>query len=306
MDSTIHDLAIVGGGPAGMAAALVAGRCRLDTVIINEEKPRNRVTTASHGFLTRDGAHPLELLQVARNQLQKYTSVVYYADQVIAASKEYGGFCVQRAAGPEIHARRIIIATGNRDDLDSLGLPGIHEVYGKSVYPCPFCDGFEHSNERIAVFGAEGVEHHVPIIRMWSDDVHVFTNGRTLSVQAKQALAHNTVPVHEGRVRQILSQDGRLTEVQLEDGSIERDAGFLWDKPGVPSNTLADDLGVPKNRNPWGIVAYQADEWGKTNVPGVYVVGDARTGFSRLMAAASEGGRCVEHIVHEISQQRWR
>lgn len=289
-----------------MAAALVTGRCRLDAVIINEEKPRNRVSTASHGFLTRDGAHPLELLQVARTQLQKYPSVTYHADQVIAASKEDGGFLLQRAAGLDIRARRVIIATGNRDDLDGLGLPGIHDVYGKSVYPCPFCDGFEHSDARIAVFGAEGVEHHVPIIRIWSGDVHVFTNGRTLSSQAKQELDRHGVPVHEGRVHQLVSQDGRLIEVQLENESIERDAGFLWDKAGVPSNTLADDLGVPRNMNPWGIVTYQADEFGRTSVPGVYVVGDLRAGFSRLMAAAAEGGRCVEHIVHEISMERWR
>ncbi|AIC15520.1 NAD(P)/FAD-dependent oxidoreductase [Nitrososphaera viennensis] len=302
-----HDLAIVGGGPAGMAAALVAGRCRLDAVVINEENPRNRVTIASHGFLTRDGVHPLELLQVAKSQLQKYPSVIYYTDQVIAALEEDdGGFRIQRAVGPEIHAQRVIIAAGNRDDLDSLRLPGIHDVYGKSVYPCPFCDGFEHSDERIAVFGAEGVERHVPIIKMWSDDVHVFTNGRTLSTQAKQELDRNSVSVHEGRVRRLVSQDGRLVEVQLENESIERDAGFLWDKAGVPSNTLADDLGVPRNMNPWGIVTYQADEFGRTSVPGVYVVGDLRSGFSRLTVAAAEGGRCVEHIVHEISMEMCR
>lgn len=302
-----HDLAVVGGGPAGMAAALVAGRSRLDAVVLNEELPRNRVTRASYGFLTRDGTHPLEMLRLAKQQLGKYPSVRYLADKVIGAARRGDAIVLRRSAGEDIHARRVILAAGCRDDLDALGLPGIRDVYGASVFPCPFCDGFEHAGARVAAFGAEGIEAYAAMLRMWTDDVHVFTNGRALDLAAKEALARNGVPLHEEKVLELVSKAGRLLAVRLEGGSlVERDVGFLRDRPGVPATTLGDDLGVRRKLNPGGFLTYEADEQGKTDVPGVYVVGDLRTGFSRLMPAASEGGRCVEHIVHEISQERWR
>lgn len=306
MDATIRNLAIIGGGPAGMAAALMAGRCRLNAVVINEENPRNLASAAGHGFLTRDGTPALQMLAVAKEQLRKYPTLAYQKDKVLAVTREDGGFVVRRAAGPDVRAERVILATGYRDDLESLRIPGIRNVYGRSVYPCPFCDGFEHSGERIAVFGAEGVDYYVPIVRMWSDDVHVFTNGRALSPQTRDALARNDVPVHEAKIHALDAKDGRLTAVRLENGTVERDVGFLWDRPGVPATSHAEDLGVRTKEGPGGTRTYEADEFGRTNVPGVYVVGDLRTSFSRLMAAANEGGRCVEQIVRDIAHSRWR
>lgn len=306
MEPTTHELAIVGGGPAGMAAALVAGRARLEAVVLNEELPRNRVTRASYGFLTRDGTHPLEMLRLAKEQLRRYPSVRYVTDKVTGAVREGDAFVLRLSAGGEVRARRVVLASGFRDDLDRLRLPGIHEVYGTSVFPCPFCDGYEHSGARIAAFGAEGIEVYAAMLRMWSDDVHVFTNGRALGAAAKEALTQNGVPFHEAKVLELVAEDGRLRAVRLEGGLVERDVGFLRDKAGVLATSLGDDLGVRRKPNPGGFDTYDADEHGKTGVPGVYVVGDLRTGFSRLMPAAAEGGRCVEQIVHEISQERWR
>lgn len=306
MASRALDVAIIGGGPAGMAAALMAGRSRLDAAIVNEEKPRNRVTVASHGFLTRDGAHPLQLLQTAREQLRAYPTVAYRVDGVVAAEKDGDSFRLRLASGGEVRATRVVLATGHRDDLDKLGLPGIHDVYGTTVFPCPFCDAYEHGGERLAVFGGAGVDQHAPVVKMWSDDVAVFTNGRRLDPEARQALARNSVRLYESRVLGLESEDGRLLSVRLEDGRVERDAGFLWDQPGVPATTLADDLGVRRSANARGLITYEADETGATNVPGVFVVGDLRTGFSKLMGAASEGARSVERIVHDVARERWR
>jgi len=306
MTREVLDLAIVGGGPAGMAAALMAGRCRLNTVIINEEKPRNSVTVASHGFLTRDGVHPLQLLQTAKWQLRKYRSVTYDVDRVVEAEREGDAFRLRLGAGNEFRVARVIIATGHRDDLDKLSLPGIRHVYGKSVFPCPFCDAYEHSGERLALFGGAGVDRYAPVVKMWSDDVAVFTNGRQLSAETRQAMERNRVEVHESKILGLESKDGRLLSVRLEGGRVERDAGFLWEQPGVPATTLADDLGVQRSTSPRGIATYETDEMGATNVPGVFVVGDLRTGFSKLMGAASEGARAIERIVHDIAYERWR
>lgn len=306
METSILDLAIVGGGPAGMSAALTAGRARLNAMVINDEKARNHVTAASHGFLTRDGVHPLQLLDAAKDELRKYRSVVYATGRVVAATGEEGSFRLELDNGRVVRARRLIIATGHRDDLEALELPGLRDAYGRSVFPCPFCDGFEHAGERLAIFGGPGVEQYAPLVRMWSDDVAVFTNGRSLPPAAGAELARNGVSLYEGKVHGLESKDGRLAAVRLLDGRVERDAGFLWDQPGVPASPLADALGVPRSINPRGIVTYQTDEMGATSVPRVYVVGDMRTGFSKLAGAAAEGARAAERVVHEVARERWR
>lgn len=300
------DVAVVGGGPAGMSAGLVAGRCGLDAVIVNAERPRNRVTRASHGFLTRDGARPLDLLRLAKEDLGRYPTVAYRTDDAVDVVDEGEAFLLRLASGGVVRARRLILAAGHRDELERLGLPGVDQVYGTSVFPCPFCDAFEHGGERLAVFGADGVERYAALVKVWSDDVAVFTNGRALQRREKDALTRNGVRVHESKVLALESEDGRLLAVTTEEGSVPRDAGFLWDRAGVPATTLADDLGVRRADNARGVVTYEADEAGRTSLPRVYVVGDLRTGFSKLMPAASEGARCVEHIVHEIADERWR
>jgi thioredoxin reductase len=147
------DLTIVGGGPAGMSAALVAGRAMLRTVIVNAENPRNQVTTGSHGFLTRDGVHPREILAVGKEQLAKYETVEYVQGTVGAVRGHVdGGFTADLGDTKVLRTKRIVIATGYRDDLSELKLVGIEDVYGRSVYPCVFCDGFEQRNKRLALF----------------------------------------------------------------------------------------------------------------------------------------------------------
>lgn len=302
-----HDVIILGGGPAGMAAALIAGRARLKTVVISDQKPRNLVTTASHGFVTHDGAHPSELADAALEQLKKYKTVTTVERKASTAESKGTGFAVTDETGTIWSGKRVIIATGYRDVLDSLSLPGVADVYGKTVYPCPFCDGFEHADERFAVFMADGVEHFVPVVRVWSEDVVVFTNGRELSVDQKSELTSRGVGVEEGRVAKLHSERGVLTAVELQDGKrIERDAGFIGDDYSVEATSFAQDLGVNQAENSWGMTTLDADAAGRTNVDGVYVVGDAKSGFGGLTAAAFEGAACAEGVVHDIASKRWQ
>ncbi|MFV1465870.1 NAD(P)/FAD-dependent oxidoreductase [Phaeobacter sp. JH20_02] len=306
MAGVFYDLIIIGGGPAGQSAALVAGRSRLKTAFINAEAPRNFVTTASHGFLTRDGAHPSTLLEVSKEQLRKYPSVRYIADKAVDVAQLPGGFSVTTWGGETLTGARMVIATGYRDDLDQLALPGIEKVYGKSVYPCPFCDGFEHAGEALAIFGHDEVEHFVPMMRLWSDDMIVFTNGRPLDAKVKAELIAKGVPVEEGNIAGLRSAEGILTHVTLEDGrEIARQSGFAVEDFSAPSTGFAERLGVlAKGENDWGMPE-RADSAGTTNVPGLYVVGDARTGFSGVAAAVAEGGFCVEMIAHQIAMDLW-
>lgn len=301
-----HDVAIIGGGPAGMSAGLTAGRALLDTVIVNAESPRNAVTTASHGFLTRDGAHPAELLAVAKQQLEKYETVRYLTDTVIETVATNDGFEVALAGGERLIANQLIIATGYTDDLSQLALPGIDDVYGASVYPCVFCDGFEHRGERLALFGSEGAIHYAPMVRLWTEDLIVFTNGATLTSDEIAEFERHSVPVYTEPVRRLDSTNGKLLAVELSTGErIERDAGFISDDYSKSSSAFAEALGVTSSANDWGMTALDVTETGGTSIPGLHVIGDARIGFSGLIAAAAEGAACAEAIVHEIAAQRW-
>lgn len=302
-----HDLVILGGGPAGMSAALIAGRALLDTVVVDAGAPRNAVTTASHGFLTRDGAHPTELLEIAKDQLTAYETVRYVAGSAAAAEATAdGGFEVVLADGGRLVTDRLVIATGHTDDLGRLALAGIDAVYGRSVYPCVFCDGFEHRGERLALFGREGAIHYAPMVRLWTDDLVVFTNGTTLSPDEHHELERNGVPVRTEPIRELRSDDGRLVAVELETGErVERDAGFISDEYSDPATDIAESLGVTSSPNDWGATTLDASDVGATNVAGLYVIGDARTGFSGLVAAAAEGAACAETIVHQIATERW-
>jgi len=301
-----YDLIIIGGGPAGQSAALIAGRTRMKTAFINAENPRNFVTTASHGFLTRDGVHPSELLAVAKEQLKKYKTVQYIAESVLEVERQPNWFTATIANGEKISAPRMLIATGHRDHLDQLELPGIEMVYGKTVYPCPFCDGFEHADEALAIFGHGAVEHFVPMMAIWSKDMIVFTNGKPLDTKLKTQLVEKGVPVEEGRISALLSNDGKLTHVLLVDGrKIARQSGFVVEEFSAPATNFAEQLGViPSEDNDWGMPEL-AGASGTTNIPGLYVVGDARIGFSGIAAAVSEGGFCVEMMAHEMAMERW-
>ena len=289
-----------------MSAALIAGRARLRAVVVNTETPRNAVTTASHGFLTRDGTHPTELLEIAKQQLTKHETVRYVHATATDLSDVDGRFAIDLADGASLTAEWVIIATGYRDDLSRLNLPGIEDVYGKSVYPCPFCDGFERRDERLAVFGGPGVDFFVPVVRVWSEDLVVFTNGAPIGTDARDALERK-VRVVEDRVARLISRDGNLKAVELSTGEqIEREAGFVADDPSVPNTDFAERLGVTKTTNDWGMQVLDVDATGKSAVQGVYVVGDSKNGFTGLIAAASEGAACAEAIAHELADERWQ
>lgn len=300
------DLVIIGGGPAGMSAALIAGRALLNAAIVNAEDPRNAVTTASHGFVTRDGVHPSELLAIAKQQLAPYDTVRYLKDTVVSAVQIDDGFELTLADSGTLRAQRLMIATGYTDDLGLLNLAGIESVYGKSVYPCVFCDGFEHRGERLALFGGESAAHYAPMIRLWTDDLVVFTNGVALDAGAAAELARHDVAVYTQPVRRLDANDGRLRAVELETGErVERDAGFISDDYSQPATTFAQSLGVASSPTDWGTTELDVIETGGTNIDGLYVAGDAKTGFSGVLGAAAEGAACAEAIVHEIATERW-
>lgn len=302
------EVIIIGGGPAGMSAALVLGRSRINTLVLNTENPRNNVTTHSHGFLTQDGKHPREIFKQAKEQLRKYPRAIYKKEKVLELEKNEEGFLVKTAEN-NYTAKRVVIATGHQDHIEEIGIDGLVDVYGKSVYPCPFCDGFEMADKKLAVFGDAFMgPMFSKVIAHWSNDVMVFTNGNLVEDKGLVAiLQKNGVELVEQKIKRLISQEGILSGIELEDGSIiEREGGFLPDTKAVESTDFAKKLNVETELGHFDMEMYKVDEQKETAIKGLYIVGDARTGWGGVAVSVAEGSKVGSAITHQIISENWK
>ena len=295
----MHDVIVIGGGPAGLSAALVLGRCRRRVLLCDSGRYRNAATHAMHGFLTRDGLPPAQLRQIAREQLKQYP--VEILDMAVADARQDGDvFEVTLVSGERLRARKILLATGLVDELPEL--EGLKDFYGTSVFHCPYCDAWEVRDKPLSVFsnGAEGVKLSATV-RMWSDDVILFTNGPVdLEKEDADLLDRLGITLCQGRVARIEGKDGILERVVLEDGgSVPRRAMFLKTKQKQCSD-LAKKLRVPMTEEN-GIK--KGGKYEETYVRGVFVAGDASKDLLMAIVAASEGAQAAFGINCELQSE---
>lgn len=303
-----HEVIIIGGGPAGMSAALVLGRSRIKTLILNTENPRNNITTHSHGFLTQDGKHPSEIFKVAKQQLTKYTSVDYKKGEVVSVKGQNNNFSV--ATEHNIYsAKRVIVATGHKDKVAEIGIEGLTEVYGKSVYPCPFCDGFEMADKKLAVFGDPVMgPMFSKTIAHWSKDVIVFTNGEKVKDEELLSnLTKNGIQIVDKEIKKLISTGGQLRGVELiDDTIIEREGGFLPDTKSTENTDFAKKMNISTEISHFGMELYKVDDNKETEIKGFYIIGDARTGWSGVASSVAEGSEVAAAITHQIIEENWK
>jgi thioredoxin reductase len=277
------DCIVVGAGPAGLNAALVLGRARRRVLVLDSGAPRNYATHEMHGVLGHDGLDPADLRARGRAELARYGVEVVTAD-IEAAEVLDGAIGLTRGDTAEL-TRTVILATGMLDEVPDI--PGFDDVWGTSAHTCPYCDGFEHRDERLAVLaaGARG-EHLALLLRQWSDDVVLLTDGpHGLAADQLARVRARGVRVIETPVAGLDSENGRLRRVHLENGqTLDRDALFFYVGWRL-RNDLGRALGCELRED--GSIAVDADQ--ATTIDRVYAAGNSTDPRALVPTAAGAG-----------------
>ncbi|MER7923583.1 NAD(P)/FAD-dependent oxidoreductase [Streptomyces sp. NPDC096057] len=291
-----YEVVVVGGGAAGLSAALVLGRSRRRTLVVDAGEPRNTPAAHMQGYLTRDGMSPAEFLALGREEIARY-GVDLVRDRAVDVTKD-DGFAVALAGGETVHARRIVVATGLKDELPDV--PGVAERFGRDVIHCPYCHGWEVRDQAFGVLATTPMSvHQALMVSQWSKDVTLFLHTvaeSELSDDDLRRLAAAGVAVVPGEVAELIVEDDQLTGVRLaadtpsgEGATHPREAVFVAPR-AVPQTGLLEKLGAELQETPFG--AYPVvDPTGLTTVPGVWAVGNAMGFAEQVVNAASAGYR---------------
>ena len=290
----MYDVVIVGGGAAGLSAALVLGRARRRVLVIDGGAPRNAPAAHMQGFLSRDGMPPAELLAAGRAEVIGY-GVEVVSDQVLAIEP---GFIVRLAGGRVVTGRRILVATGVGDELPDI--PGVRERWGKDLLHCPYCHGWEVRDQPLGVLGTHPMSVlHAQLVRQWSDDVAYFVHTNDLTSAEQAQMKARGIRIVCGEVARLVIDDGRLTGVELTDGQvIARAAVFV--RPGnLPhADGLLAGLGCELDAAGFAMV----DATGGTTTPGVWAAGNVVDPRAQVITSAGAGSAAAIAINADLVQ----
>ncbi len=287
----MYDAIVVGGGPAGLSAALTLGRVRRTTLVLDSGDYRNAPAEHAHNLFTRDGTPPAELRRIGRDQLDAYPTVEVQSHVAEQARSIGDGFEVRLADGSTRSARRLLLATGVADELPDID--GLADLWGRSVFHCPYCHGWEVRDQALAVIGSGARYADLALhLRRLSDDVVLCTHGGAdLDADLTALLADQGVAVRDEPIARLVANDGGLDRIEFADGeSLRRQAAFTSFTPRQRS-PLPEQLGGTRFDDD----AVEVDDFGRTSVSGVYASGDmARRAsmpapFAALSAAAASG-----------------
>ena len=295
MEEPSYDVVVVGGGAAGLSAALVLGRARRRVAVIDGGAPRNAPAAHMQGFLSRDGMPPAEFLAVGRREVTGY-GVELVSDQVLGIDP---GFIVRAAGGRTFTARRILLATGVGDELPDI--PGVRQRWGRDLLHCPYCHGWEVRDQPLGVLGTQpGSVQHALLVRQWSGDVIFFVHTCDLTTAERHQLRARGVQVVDGQVGRLVVKDDRLTGVELADGQvIERTAVFIRPGNTPHGDGLLAGLGCELDGAGFPVV----DAAGRTSVPGVWAAGNLADPRAQVVTSAGAGSAAAIAINADLVQQ---
>ncbi|RKR75339.1 NAD(P)/FAD-dependent oxidoreductase [Frondihabitans australicus] len=298
--AAVYDVAVVGGGPAGLSAALNLVRARRRVLLIDSNRPRNSATLVAHGFLTRDGISPLELRKLGRDEFLAYEGAEHRMTLAQRISRVDGGFhiaCEMRGKASEATARTVLVATGLTETLPVID--NLRAFYGTSFHSCIECDGYDKRDQALAVIGEfPDLAERALLLSQWSDDLVVFTNGADVVTMVEEdALDARGIAVDRRTISGIVGDRDGVTGIRMTDGDVvDRVGGFV--RPGWSSELhYLDDLDPDVDAD--GLLV--DDGHGRTTIAGLYVAGEsAAPGPQQLIVAAGSGARTAATINRDL------
>lgn len=283
-----YDVIILGGGAAGLAAAQALGRARRSVVVIDSGTPRNAPAEGVHNYLTRDGINPLELAALGAKEMQGYGGVLL-CGEAIETTQDETGFTVTLGDGGAVHGRKILLATGIRDELPAI--TGLAEHWGRDAMHCPYCHGWEARDKALGVIDSNFAVHQALMFRQWSSDITLFRDpGHPLSEEEAEQLAARGITVIGSAVASVQSGADGISGVVLDDGTTHAVSGLVLMPRGHARAQAVEALGLIPAEHPSGFGTWiESDAMGATSVPGVRVAGNITDLSAQVMASAARG-----------------
>lgn len=288
---SLFDAIVVGGGAAGLSAAVAIGRSRRSVVVVDAGEPRNAPASGVHNFLTRDGTPPAELIQLGRAEVESYGGILVRG-AVLSAERTDGGFAVTTADGTVLTGRRLVVATGLVDELPNI--PGLRERWGRNVLHCPYCHGWEVRDRSIGILvTGPSAMHQAMLFRQLTDRVTVFQHqAPDLGDEELEQLAARGIAVVTGRVTSVEASGDHLTGVTLDDGTVHPIEELVVAPIFTARGGLLESLGAEVLPHPMGVGTFiEADAMGATSIPGVWAAGNVTDLVGQVVTSAAQGLR---------------
>lgn len=279
-----YDVTIIGGGAAGLSAALVLTRARRAVLVVDGGRPRNAPAAHLHGYLSRDGLAPDELLAKGRQEVRAYGGEIVDGTATGAAAAGEDGFQVSLADGQPISTRQLLVTTGLYDELPDV--PGLRERWARDVLHCPYCHGYEVRDRPLGVLGGmPGAVRYAHTVRQWTDDLVYFTPPDALTDAERTELLARAIGIVEGTVDGLIIIDDHLSGVRLDDGRVVPREVLFVPPRFVPHHELLTGLGCLTDDDGWATT----DPVGRTSVPGVWAAGNVVDPRAQIITAAGAG-----------------
>ncbi|MGC4015083.1 MAG: NAD(P)/FAD-dependent oxidoreductase [Luteolibacter sp.] len=294
-----YDVLVIGGGPAGLSASLALGRMRRTALVCDDNRPRNAPSMHMHNFPTRDGINPASWREEAKKDVQKYPTVEFFSGSVVNVTRTpAGGFMAELSSGSKVAFRKVILADGITDRFPAI--LGVKELWGKSVFHCPYCHGYEIRDTAVGLVGNGDMAMHVLLlVTALSKDVIFFTNGgANLTGEQKDLLSRKGIVLDERKIVTLESEGESLTGLRMEDGKkVLRQALFIAPVlPFRPKSDLGEKLGC--ERTEMGL--YKVSPKNETTAKGVFAAGDNMTTSQSVMSGCANGATAASAAIYEL------
>lgn len=291
-----YDVIIIGGGPAGLNAAVVLGRCRRKVLLFDHGKQRNRYSHGMHNYLTRDDIPPGEFLNISYNEVKKYGIKVLHKEIKHAKKNKEGLFEMRDNNYKIYHSKKLILATGLSDILPKI--KGTEEFYGKSLFHCPYCDAWEVANKKFGVYSKNKSGVQVALtLTTWSSDITLYTDGKTyVKPKDKEILDKKNIHIVEDRIESFDGKNGKIKNIVLKNNNKHRCDALFFSNGYKVQCDLVESLGCRIGKKNVAIT----NKSQQTNIPGLYVAGDASKDMHFVVVAAAEGAKAAVYINKEL------